>query len=935
MASDLFTLEFLIDPRIKENRPTPVRISRYKKAIRRSRVFGFFGAKVGLAACGSVKSLRPGIQALGIAALLIIASQSSRAASATWLNTGTNATWNTSSNWAGGVAPGSNATDIATFNSAVGTVGTVANPIVFPSNDYELLNLVFDTASVGAFNIGTTNGNALEFVSGGGMTMTSTVLNTETVDAPLQSKGTTARMYLINNAAASTAVLDLTGGISSTTDSGTAGFFLEGTNTGNNTESGVIANGGSTGGVELIKLGTGTWVLTAANTFTGGILLGGGDLVLNFGAAGAPVSNILPSGNPLALNSANLSGSFTAAGDGPVANSSTMTLDGAAGMANTQTFGAVSGISRDVGAFHFDLNPGGTVSGTAGTVTLNLGALPAKLTGLTIDFSVPNTDASVYVGTASTAAPPTNAANSSTSNGLFANAVTINGSDFATNDGSTTTALEGLSSSNLDYYTGDTDGAYANLTYTSGTASINSVSLAVDAMGNLTNSANQTAAPAIRFNQAASYTLTIGSTGAAVYLNTGEILVTSNVGVNTTYINSVAAGGGYLAGSGGGGDLDLIQNNTAGILQIGANIKGYQNTTYVTKAGPGLVLLTGTNSYTGLTTVNEGTLEFENEVSLYDDTTTSWTAANIDVAPGAMLALDVGASPNFTAADIQTLETNFAAGATSNGLENGSTLGLDTTYAGGTFVESTALTNSSAGSVGLTKMGTGTLQLTNTNTYTGPTTVQVGTLALSSSSTNNIANSSQILVGDTQADYLAVLDVTGISNASGFQVPSGQTLAGYGTVNAGSVAVTTLSGSTVSPGTTGTVGTLSITTSNLTLSQGTKFLFDLNGVGTSDQLNVAGTLTLNNQQFGDFTFNTLTNVSPGQNYTLMVSNGAIAGNLMNGDTTGYVDGYMSSIDISGDDLLLEIASVPEPSTWTLLLGGMALLMVYQRRRRSS
>ncbi len=48
---------------------------------------------------------------------------------ATWLDTGTNASWNTATDWASGVAPGSTVaitgsnadTSIATFNTAVGT----------------------------------------------------------------------------------------------------------------------------------------------------------------------------------------------------------------------------------------------------------------------------------------------------------------------------------------------------------------------------------------------------------------------------------------------------------------------------------------------------------------------------------------------------------------------------------------------------------------------------------------------------------------------------------------------------------------------------------------------------------------------------------------------------------------------------------------------
>jgi len=95
--------------------------------------------------------------------------------------------------------------------------------------------------------------------------------------------------------------------------------------------------------------------------------------------------------------------------------------------------------------------------------------------------------------------------------------------------------------------------------------------------------------------------------------------------------------------------------------------------------------------------------------------------------------------------------------------------------------------------VALTKTGTGTLTLsgTATNTYTGETDIQAGTLALAAASVNNIPASTLITVRAG-----AVLDVLGL-NSNAIALANGQTLQGYGRVEG---LVTARLGSTVSPG---------------------------------------------------------------------------------------------------------------------------------------
>ena len=159
----------------------------------------------------------------------------------------------------------------------------------------------------------------------------------------------------------------------------------------------------------------------------------------------------------------------------------------------------------------------------------------------------------------------------------------------------------------------------------------------------------------------------------------------------------------------------------------------------LTKIGSGTQVLSGSNIYTGVTNINAGTLEFAHQASLYAGTTASWTVANITVLPSATLALSVGTPlpAYFDSGALTTLLGNLAGSTATSGLENGAILGLDTTNAaGGTFTYANVIANTSSGgtnSLGLAKLGTGTLVLTASNTYTGGTTLDGGVLSLGNS----------------------------------------------------------------------------------------------------------------------------------------------------------------------------------------------------------
>ncbi|WFU13314.1 autotransporter outer membrane beta-barrel domain-containing protein (plasmid) [Rhizobium sp. CB3090] len=212
-----------------------------------------------------------------------------------------------------------------------------------------------------------------------------------------------------------------------------------------------------------------------------------------------------------------------------------------------------------------------------------------------------------------------------------------------------------------------------------------------------------------------------------------------------------------------------------------------QGNSQLVKTDLGTLVLTGDNTFTGGTRINQGTLQFTSD-------------ANLGAVSGNLI-LDGGTLRNTT-----TLA-----------LARGATLGAGS----GTFETIGDLTANGAidGVGGFTKTGAAALTLTGANSYAGTTTVSAGSL----------------YVNGNQGE------ATGLTS-----VQNGATLGGSGTIG-GNVAIA--DGATLSPGSAnGTPGTLSIA-GNLTLSGGSILNYSLgqaNAPGNSlnDVTTVGGNLVL-------------------------------------------------------------------------------------------
>jgi autotransporter-associated beta strand protein len=259
-----------------------------------------------------------------------------------------------------------------------------------------------------------------------------------------------------------------------------------------------------------------------------------------------------------------------------------------------------------------------------------------------------------------------------------------------------------------------------------------------------------------------------------------------------------------------------------------------------------------------------------------------------------------------------------------------------------------------AGTLAVTKTGTGTLTLSGTNTYSGDTTVTGGTLAIAGSGT--IANTPRI-----QINTAAALDVSGITGTT-FTLGAAQTLAGNGTVVTGGKTVN-LAG-TLAPG--ASPGTMTQDGGTMQLAVGGDYnwqILNANGVaGTGydttnlinggvldlDLLSAGNTYNINLWSLsgigpdvnGDATFNNALT----QSWALFSTGSAISGfstdkftlntgafNGTNGFTNALGGGSFGiALADGGTDINLTFTPVPEPST--ALLTALGVLAILRRRR---
>ncbi len=449
-----------------------------------------------------------------------------------------------------------------------------------------------------------------------------------------------------------------------------------------------------------------------------------------------------------------------------------------------------------------------------------------------------------------------------------------------------------------------------------------------------------------------------GNTADLLYVATGATLNVSNIkpnggAVGNTVILTLAASGNF----------DVVGTATILVpIASGTQVAPTANPFGITKTGAGTLTLTNVgNNFTGGTTVNAGTLALSggggtgalrgtvtvnsganlvlNAVDALGNTSTATSVTTLNVnggtvdntstgnegfltsfnLTGATMSSSGGGSYNIAAGDASAPSITTKASGTTSTISGGIAIrsgNLPFNVAAGTTASHSDLTVSgviSGAGFGVAKAGAGTMMLTAANTYTGPTTVNVGSLIV----TGSLAAGSAVSVSNTGT----ILGGAGDGTTTGV-------IGGAVTINNGSI----LSVGNRTLTTPAAIGILA--TGPLTLSLGSTVNF-LVASGTSfSTLNASGTTSLTNAAFSVSLLNgaTFTN---GTRLQKVIASSVTGSTFTN--TTYSVGGYTFTADYATDPGFfdLRVAAVPEPSTWVCGLIMIVLAGVFCRRKIES
>ncbi|RNF53082.1 DUF4347 domain-containing protein, partial [Marinomonas hwangdonensis] len=625
---------------------------------------------------------------------------------------------------------------------------------------------------------------------------------------------------------------------------------------------------------------------------------GSGDLKLSGNNSGSAMATTVTAGNLMISSNDNL-GTGTLTLDG-----GTLYLQSASAITHGITLGSSGGTIQVTGSA--DSTVSGNITGSGaltkgGGRVLTLGGSNSFSGGFNIAGSAGGANVIVADGTnLGTGAVTLTQGLQITGSGTITNNFVLNGglisnangvilSGILSGSGNTEKLGAGtLSLSGTNTYTGTT-------TVSSGILSGTTSSL----IGNIVNNAS------VWFDQSTTgvYDKVISGTGSVSIASDGSVEFS---GVNTysgqTVVGYLAtlilSGGNALSDSGAVTvsspfTLVLKDNETIGSLEgVGSiNLSDYTLTTGgnnintefsgiiygaggITKVGSGIFTLSGENTYTGATAVSAGNLVASGGSAIAD------TSA-LTVSSGATFELD-----NFDS------ETVGSIAGTGSIVANGGTLTVGGNNTSTTF---SGVMSEGSEAVALIKLGSGTLTLSGSNSYTGATTVSAGTLSVT---------------GTLNGPNAAITTV----NAG--------TLEGSGSINS---AVLVNSGATLSAGITGSAGTLTIN-GDLSFDEGVmeSLIVDESHY---DKVVVNGTVTLSNNSSlslsGDYV---VPAAAEAQSFELLSNDGsdAITGRFSSltegaAKTFNSVDLATSYVGSTGNDFLLTgtaIASVTGVSATT-------------------
>lgn len=558
----------------------------------------------------------------------------------------------------------------------------------------------------------------------------------------------------------------------------------------NSTGGGATTITNTGGALSLTKIGTATATIASGQTltYTGATTVTGGTLTIASTLNGTSTLSVTGVGStlnldglisaPASMSSVTVgSGAFLSFLDGvgtPLANLTTLNLGG--GASGTAT------LSLDLGTTTDTLTT--SVAPTiANTVTLNLGVgigllgntaynllvAPSGLGSLS-NYLLGSQPAGYATGSLSMISDTnviyTSGAmivgslywNNTQATGSWA--TNVSGSTNFTTDLAGTTDSTGIPGPNNSVIFGST-----NATKLSGTSFTTTLDTNFSVAGlQFTANPSGVTAWAVNSGPPSTSNLTIHASGISVAANAGAVTISAPVvlgAAQTWSANGTGANGSSLTLSGaitGAAGAPLAINNAGGTGVVSMSAA------------------TGLNTYSGTTTVSDGGI-------LQGGATNSFSANSDFIVNGTGILRLNGFSNTVRAlSGTGTVQNNHASTAVVL-IVGGSN--ASTSFGG-------AMVNGGVGTLGLTKVGTGTLTLSGTNTYTGITTVQGGSLRITGPTNNSPTGAGGATSIGNTASTFGVMEVPTGGSLTTDSISVGGTAGGVGSlvIRGGSVSTT-------------------------------------------------------------------------------------------------------------------------------------------------
>jgi fibronectin-binding autotransporter adhesin len=248
--------------------------------------------------------------------------------------------------------------------------------------------------------------------------------------------------------------------------------------------------------------------------------------------------------------------------------------------------------------------------------------------------------------------------------------------------------------------------------------------------------------------------ISITNPGGAVTINEGNTLTLGTEAVDIEMSGATANLTLNCALALGGPN---VWNVTSGrTLTLAGAVSGSQA---VTLQGAGKTILSATNTYSGATTINGGTLQLNAADVIKDGA----TGSTVTVNAGGTLDLN-GNSEVLSALNVSP-----------GGVVDSTSAGTPTLTVGGNNAAATinGTVQNTAGSLSLVKEGSGNLTIAGTNTYSGGTTFNAGTMSVSS---DHSIGTGSLYVGGTRLSLGA--GVTNLTNSITIGANTAATLRG-------------------------------------------------------------------------------------------------------------------------------------------------------------